>query len=55
MDNYAAEAHRNTIDEETAHYTACVNTATARGHEIEQAEQCEDGDLGCAGCPLRGK
>ena len=36
---------------EDANYSACIETAKASGLTASQAENCDDGSLGCGGCP----
>jgi hypothetical protein len=37
------------IDEEN--WGACFNAARAAGYSMAQAEECDDGSLGCPACP----
>jgi hypothetical protein len=40
-------------DIERDNWEACFRTATSNGHTIAEAEECEDGSIGCANCPFR--
>ena len=40
---------------ETADDGACLDCAYNNGHTYEEAEECENGSVGCPGCPLAEK
>lgn len=52
-DSYVSEAARWFDAEEAAHEHACLRAAEADGHTTEEAESCEDGEMGCGGCPWK--
>jgi len=39
-------------NEEAAAEAACFGTAERNGHTIEEAEECDDGSVGCPDCPF---
>ena len=39
--------------EEAANEAQCFGTAIKNGHTIEEAEVCDDGDVGCPDCPWK--
>ena len=53
MDRPTRAARRHTKDEETAAEEACRGTAFRNGFTIEQADNCDDGSVGCLDCPFR--
>ena len=34
---------------------ACIETAKRNGHTVEEADNCDDGSVGCPDCPFRRK
>ncbi|KKL78026.1 hypothetical protein LCGC14_2028920 [marine sediment metagenome] len=40
-------------DESDAYEAACYSAATAAGKTSEEAELCDDGNVGCTECPWR--
>jgi hypothetical protein len=58
LQNYRSQcpsiaAERYFADEESANEAACFGTAQEAGFSIEQAENCDDGDVGCPNCPWK--
>ena len=41
--------------QEAANTTLCYETAIRNGHTAEEAQGCDDGDVGCPDCPWRPK
>jgi len=40
-------------DIEDSNNSACMTEAARNGYSEEQAEMCDDGDLGCKNCPWK--
>lgn len=40
-------------EQEAAYYGACFEAAEKTGLSIEQAEECDEGSLGCPDCPWK--
>jgi hypothetical protein len=37
---------------EAANWGACIETAKRNGHNREEAEECDNGSVGCPDCPF---
>ena len=40
---------------EDANEMACIETAIKNGHTREEADNCDDGSVGCPDCPWKGE
>jgi hypothetical protein len=38
--------------EEEVMWEACIDTAIASGHTAEEAQECDNGSVGCPDCPF---
>ena len=48
----SASAERHFAEEEAAHEAACNGTALENGFTLEQADECDDGEMHCVDCPF---
>ena len=51
MEGPSVMAARAVEDEVAANEAACHDTALRNGFTVDQANNCDDGDVGCADCP----
>ena len=40
---------------EEASYSLCTETAIRNGHTVEEANNCDNGSVGCPDCPFGGR
>ena len=52
MDHNVVAWDKYIAGEEAAREEACVSTAVRNGYTPQQAELCDDGDVGCLDCPF---